>query len=400
MASMVAEDGFIHGWVSVDCGRGTSDILWSCLATILLCVWTVIHLPVPCCSRFEKGRLVPGEPSRSWRNWIIRSGIASASVSVIAPEFLTFTAISEFVRAWETQKRMTYMNWTLTHTFFLEMGGFCLETPSGLRQQLDADDLISAISAAVSPDWLPELKKVTDVQINGHAKSNALTKIIACGQALWLVTQVVSRVYQHQAVTLLEVSALAYAACALTAYAAWWKKPQNTTLPITILCSAEAFLIRPTHDRVYYSEDSLYEYLWAGQYWSRHVPFTLQQDKKFLYDLFFYGLIVLCPAIFGAIHIASWNIEFPSYLEQWLWRASALYCCIVGMIFTSPVLCYYQSWISKDTTITIAASVTFPAASIYIIVRLFMIVEVFLSLRALPPSAYESVQWSSFVPHI
>ncbi|KAL9064720.1 MAG: hypothetical protein Q9161_008691 [Pseudevernia consocians] len=141
------------------------------------------------------------------------------------------------------------------------MGGFSLETPSGLRLQLDDDVLISAISAAISPDWLPKLEEVTDVHINDHAKSNTLTKKIACGQALWLVTQVVSRVYQHQAVTLLEVSTLAYAACASTAYVAWWKKPQNTTLPITILCSAEAFPTRPTIDPVYYSEDSLYEYL-------------------------------------------------------------------------------------------------------------------------------------------
>ena len=34
--------------------------------------------------------------------------------------------------------------------------------------------------------------------------------------------------------------------------------------------------------------------------------------------------------------------------------------------------------------------------SVYTIVRLYMIVEVLLSLRALPHSAYEHVQWSSF----
>ena len=84
---MAASEDLVHGWVSTHCGRGTSDILWSCLATILLSVWTVIHLPVPCCSRFEDGKLVSGEPSRSWRNWVIRSGTVPAVTSIIAPEF-------------------------------------------------------------------------------------------------------------------------------------------------------------------------------------------------------------------------------------------------------------------------------------------------------------------------
>lgn len=39
-------------------------------------------------------------------------------------------------------------------------------------------------------------------------------------------------------------------------------------------------------------------------------------------------------------------------------------------------------------------------AGVYIIVRTYVIVEVFLSLRALPPSAFASIKWSSFVPHI
>ena len=389
---MTASDDLVHGWYSTDCGRGTSDILWSCLATILLCVWTVIHLPIPCCSRFEKGQLVPGEPSRSLRNWVIRSGIGTAVISVIAPEFLTYTAVGGLVLAWKTQRKMAQMGWTLTHGFFFDMGGFCLESPSGLRMQLDEIQLNSAITE--SPEWLSKLENVEEDHINDHAKSNPLTKSIACGQALWLVTQVISRVYQHQAVTLLEVSTTAYAACALTAYIAWWKKPQSPTLPITILCPDETLLQRREEDYLYYSESSIFEYVWAGQHSSR------QLDD----DLFASGLLVLCPAIFGAIHVASWNIRLLSNVEQWLWRGSALYCCTVGIIYILVVLllatCQKLSLIREDLLNKLAGKLIEILTLIYIVARLFMIVEVFLSLRALPHSAYEEVQWSSFIPHI
>ena len=377
----------------MDCGRGTSDILWSCLSTILLCVWTVIHLPVPCCSRFEHGKLVPGEPSRSRRNWIIRSAIVPAFISVIAPEILTYTAIVEFSEAWNVRKMSTKLDWTLTHAFFLNMGGFCLETPSGSRLQLDN---VKQLRSAPTPEWLPELEKVNEDHIDDHAKSNSLTKCIACGQALWLVTQVVSRICQHQAVTLLEVSTLAYVVCALTAYVAWWKRPQNPTLPIIIPCSDEALPQACTDKPLYYRERVWKEYLWAGQHWIRQI---------YSHDvIFWFGLIALCPAVFGAIQVASWNIKLLSHIEQWMWRASALYCSAAGITFTLLLLlfdwCQQRSWISKSTLEVFSVFIGLVTPSLYVLARLFMIVEVFLSLRALPASAYESVQWSSFIPHI
>ena len=399
---MAAKEELIRGWHSTDCGRGTSDVLWSCLATILLCVWTVIHLPIPCCSRFENGELLPGAPSRSWRNWIISSGIVPAAISVIAPEFLTVTAISEFIEAWKSQKQMAQMNWTLTHTFFLHMGGFCLQTPSRLRLQLDEIHVTSALSAdgreGHSLDWLPKLEKVKEADINDHAKSNTLMKFMACGQALWLVTQVVARVYRHQAVTLLEVSTLAYAICALTAYAAWWKKPQNCTLPITILCSAGAFPKIPTgNDSLYYSKVSWREYTWAGHRWNRHIVDPRLKES-------FWGLLAFFWALFGAIHVASWNIILLTNVEQWLWRASALYCSTANLAFFAMGyligVCGSLFQLSEAMVAITNNLVFFAFVSIYVIVRLYMIVEVFLSLRALPVSAYESVQWSKFVPHI
>lgn len=404
---MARNDDLIQGWHSTDCGRGTSDILWSCLATILLCVWTVIHLPLPCFSRFENGKLVPGEPSRSRRNWIIRSGVVPAAISVIAPEFLTCIAIFEFAEAWSLRRKFTHDSWTLTHAFFFNMGGFCLETPSGLRLQLDDAEQLSIVlsrfqdielsSNAASPEWLPKLKAVTKEHIDDHAKSNILTKVITCGQALWSVTQIVSRVCQNQAVTLLEVSTLAYAAFALTAYIAWWKKPQNPTLPIKISCADEALPQAWTNGSLYCSEEAWNKYIWAGQRCARG-----KYSQSI--DILDFWLVALFPAVFGAIHVASWNIKLLSNVEQWLWRASALYCLAAGITLSLgsslDEWSKKRSWKSGSTLALLSTFVYIVTPWLYVIVRLFMIVEVFLSLRALPASAYESVQWSSFIPHI
>lgn len=397
---MAANDDLVHGWVSTDCGRGTSDILWSCLATILLCVWTVIHLPIP------KYR---GNSPLSLRQWNVRSGIGTALISVIAPEFLTISALVDLAVAWQGKKsikRLTQIDWTLTHQFFLDMGGVCIKSPSGRYLQLQTTEVISAMKASsdtsksttIHSCWISELQNLTGDQIKDLAKSDTLTKLIACGQALWLVTQVVSRLCQHQALTLLEVSTCAYVACALISYAAWWKKPQACKSPIIITCSNEAIseIVSGDYERPYYESKTWKELVWAGRHWLQCPGFESDLVSEVLT-----GLLGVCPTLFGAIHVASWNITLPSDVELWLWRASSIYCLTAGfMSFVMVVLLSDVTIVPSLVENIFFGLFLFVIPSIYVLVRIYMIVEVFLSLRALPPSAFESVQWSSFIPHI
>src|SRR6266567_3718112 len=64
----------VLGWVSSPDGRGTIDIVWSCVSTTFLCSWTVLCLNVPA---------LGDGPWHMFRRKIYLSGLA-----VIGPEFL------------------------------------------------------------------------------------------------------------------------------------------------------------------------------------------------------------------------------------------------------------------------------------------------------------------------
>ena len=406
-------EDLIHGWISTDCGRGTIDILWSCLATIFLCVWTSIHLPVP---------LYSGKWPLTWRMQLAQSRIGTALVFVLAPELLTYFAIHDLVNACASRKRLQSFHEdriTLVHGFFLDVGGFCLKSPEGNYYQLNkanvsealqtslissltsggsigpsypfrsrvqmqsvdastGDSTRSTVISGSSSEWISQLLEVSESQIDSLAKSDTFAKLAAFIQTLWFATQVISRLVQLRATTLLEISTTAYVTCSVIAYMAWWKKPQGCNTPLCIECSSQGFpALRPG---MYGDVDNDYEFFWVGH----RLP---------EYELYHGGLVqvpwIVCT-LYGAIHTGSWNACLPSEVELWIWRASCLYCLV---FFT---LCTIGSVMSKSEQHRLVDLIL----CLYGFARIFMIVEAFISLRTLPRSAYDSVEWSDFIPHI
>ena len=134
------------------------------------------------------------------------------------------------------------------------MGDLCLKSSAGKYRQLgsrhvaqvynfvrkDYDAQERPPSLSHFEEWITGLEAINDDQINDEATSDLATKVLACMQTLWLTTQIVSRLIQHKALTLLEVTSMGHVACAIIAYAAWWPKPQDSSVPIMIMCSDEA----------------------------------------------------------------------------------------------------------------------------------------------------------------
>jgi hypothetical protein len=81
------------GWVPEPQGRGTFGLVWSCFATIFICVWNALHLNVP-----ERDGTVRHQVIRQAR-WV--------AVGLFAPEYLSLSALAEFEQAKEVQRRVS-----------------------------------------------------------------------------------------------------------------------------------------------------------------------------------------------------------------------------------------------------------------------------------------------------
>jgi hypothetical protein len=319
----------------------------------------------------------------------VRSKTVPAIIVLIAPELLIFTAVRDFQDAMQRRKELRDLGcdeFTLTHGFFLDMGGFCLRSSEPSYHQLQLQDIKDVAAKSYDEKWFHELKNISEDRIKDSATSDNIAKSLACLQVVWLATQVASRSAHHQAVTLLEVSTMAYVMCALIAYGFWWNRPQNCAIPVIVECSDGAMgKMSPSTYGVWVG--TMFEFICSGRHWIH--PGELGIWKCAL-------LFVLAPSVFGAVHVASWNIAHPTDTEVWLWRGSTVACLVIPILFALVV--YLRATVILNGRYTISCMHVLVLA--YILVRMYMLVEDFLSLRALPSSVFDTVKWSSFVPHI
>ena len=109
-----------YGWVSQPNQRGSIDIIWSCVFTLIICLWTMLHLNLP----------APNDNSWTifWRRtrWLL--------LGIPAPELLMTFAFAQWSSARRSRAEMcrvgnTDGKWTMVHAFYADMGGFVLHTP-------------------------------------------------------------------------------------------------------------------------------------------------------------------------------------------------------------------------------------------------------------------------------
>lgn len=129
--------------------------------------------------------------------------------------------------------------WTLTHGYFLEMGGFTLVDPA--HKYSKAKDRNGSVLTIDYFEQHPdiEIPYLTSEDIEDRSKGDALSKIIAILQTSWFIVQCIARAQQRLALTELELITLGLASLNAVTFAIWWHKPLGVQEPVRIYLETE-----------------------------------------------------------------------------------------------------------------------------------------------------------------
>jgi hypothetical protein len=109
----------------------------------------------------------------------------------------------------------------------------------------------------------------------------------------------------------------------------------------------------------------------------------------------------IIAVVFGAIHCAGWAFIFPSEKELALWRISST--ITTGVPFLMALFALFVILSGSRMLKYDLSAFLFPlyfGTAFYVGARLLLLTEAFISLRNLPLSAYQAVEWATFLPHI
>jgi hypothetical protein len=399
MNSTVEDLGLV-GWNSEVKGRGTWTLLLSSLSTTFLCTWVVIHPRI----------------DRTFRHRILHK-VALLIKTIIAPEFIAVEAAQEWAQARRIVKQCsesTGGELKLVHAFYIGM--------LGVRYRILPDEKGSGreFTRVLWPTqfiWLLRNGHIvwdhlqdwglSEELINDKSNADSMAKLIALGGVAKFSIECISRVYHHLPVSALESMTLGYIPLFALSYFFWWLKPKDIDTPSVVCLPPLSHEDRQIFDSYALSDafdddSKLHQGSVSGAW--RLMPRDFEQEavqqeatdiqnSRFgqgrlishwdpdLYHSKLWPITCLFGVSFGALHLASWDIVFPTTFEQWTWRVSAIISMVAMLVFMQ----FQKVILNWRSPVTI---VCMTSVMLYLLSRVGAIVEAFSSLRASDPAIY------------
>jgi hypothetical protein len=296
--------------------------------------------------------------------------IKLAIFTVIAPEVIITVATADLLVARRlcldinTEFKDDNVPWTLSHSHFADMGGFIIRATSKTESNsisvskpshsnpyhLSALDILNLRRHG----YINRLPSINEEDIRDRSKADPVLKAIAIVQILYSILQVTIRAFRGLAISLLELTVLAFAVCAVIIYALCWKKPKSVQSAITLLQYQDTIPpeVLGILDQELDDQSIVREYLFPSRFPSLRrersrfpgAPFCNTGSK---WDTIGPNWVVSVSAVaastlFGAVHVAGWNFLFPSETEQIAWRVTSLYTAGFGAVTAVAHLVAYH----------------------------------------------------------
>ena len=365
--------------------------------------------------------------------------------ALLVPEYVLAWAIRQYLKAREIAHkkggefgylvlRISFSNlsldlqWSKTHGFFIIMGGFHLfkrgskrtsDKPISHKEDTPLHPL-AAINLYGDDTTLDidfsSFTVPTEEEIKDKGKSDWLAKSLVLFQTSWFVIQCIARGVERLPITHLEIVTLAYAAMNFVIYVFWWNKPLNVNRPVRVFRKSD--VEEPTLEGRRFASganrdslETIFNFIAGGQddgvnlgREDRVPRFWANSTAK---DALTADLIVLGVGVcFGAIHCIAWGFTFPTHAaESLIWRISSV--AITAVPFYIPLTLLLATWLGNmdfdNAAVIIGGFATFsilPAGVLYILARVFTLALAFTSLRDLPHGAFDTVHWTTFIPHV
>lgn len=411
------------GWVDSPDGRGTIDIIWGCILTTFLCVWTVLTLNVP------------APNTTLWA--FTRIKLKWAIIALFGPEWLSAMAGAQWSIARRTKKQFQDddIKWTMEQSFFADMGGVRIKLKDDEFPVTSKHIYVLIKLGLIQHDAIPP------AAIKDRSKADGVAKIFTIVQTSWFLLACLARLIQHISITSLELSTISFVVCTIGTNIMWWSKPKDVFMPIVLnIDKTLEGMLAMTGPHIPDAKSEAANWIWSplekfddmrpsffidvGQYLPRpFVPeqgsFKLSQEGQkvrfrndrlppYERDYLLNHFLGVLSLLFGAVYIAGWNISFPTEIERILWRVCTLMTLSLVAAFwlvDAGVELYQRKKIKvlgnegKMAVTPVKMALYSIITMIYVAIRLYILIEPFVCLRSLPPNAFKTVQWTSFIPH-
>ncbi|KAF2006019.1 hypothetical protein P154DRAFT_423706 [Amniculicola lignicola CBS 123094] len=409
-------------WQSGPQTRGTLNIIWSCLAVIIMSTYTVLHLNVPSVTRRKL-------------KWMI--------LAFLFPEFIFAYAVIElkmalddYIKMGKHEKEYFSMGWfdaaalepppettnnyhpasctttklpvwSLTHCYYVNMGGIVTKRHDGENVCVQGYEIASP-RLQFTQEAMSKIE-LSKGDIQDRSKADVFVRILWIWQLGRLLIELCVRAAKALPITQLEIIATSFAVLTFTTVLIQTHKPQNICQPYRVeLSNVPENTPELKVDSLtwrFIASPASFRRSFNSYHRITNDNFRPGESMEHLFSI----MLITSTTLFGAIHIAAWAFQFPTLVEAWIWRSCSLAgICIPLFVVLVTYLLHLRMVNAKGhvkacqtarENAIVHRVFQFGSIVVYFSTRLLMITIAFASFRSAPRGIYQET-WAGFLPAI